>query len=99
MRPRLDGRIAPRMRHLRRLLPYLRSHRRAYLLGLAIVVLATACGAVAPPLIGRTVDRLREHAGTKTLVLMAAGGLALAAVLRAGLLFVSRYLILAASRR
>jgi len=87
------------MSPLRRLFPYLRRHRRAYLLGLAIVILATACGAIAPPLVGRMIDRLREHSGTRTLILTVTGGLALAALLRAGLLFVSRYLILAGSRR
>lgn len=86
------------MKQLRRLLPYLRIHRRAYLLGLAIVVLATACGAVTPPLVGYAVDRLRQGQ-TKTFILAVSGAIALAALLRAGLLFVSRYLILAASRR
>jgi ATP-binding cassette subfamily B protein len=87
------------MKHLRRLFPYLRRHRRAYLLGLAIVILATACGAVAPLVVGRMVDRLRDHAGTKTLILGSVGVLAAAALLRAGLLFWSRFMILAASRR
>jgi ATP-binding cassette subfamily B protein len=86
------------MTHLRRLLPYLRRHRGAYLLGLAIVVLATACGAIAPPLVGYAVDHLRQG-GTKSFILAVSGAIAAAALLRAGLLFVSRYLILAASRR
>jgi ATP-binding cassette subfamily B protein len=85
------------MKSLRRLLPYLRRHRRAYFLGLAIVLVATACGAVAPPLVGYAVDQLRRG-GTKSFVAAIAGTIALAALLRAGLLFVSRYLILAASR-
>jgi ATP-binding cassette subfamily B protein len=87
------------MRHLRRLFPYLRRHRRAYLLGLAIVVLATACGAIAPLLVGRMVDRLKDHAGTRTLILVSVGILGAAALLRAGLLFASRFMILTASRR
>lgn len=91
--------MPPSMKHLRRLFPYLRRHRRAYLLGLAVVILATACGAVAPLVVGRMVDRLRDHAGTKTLILASVAVLAGAALLRAGLLFVSRYMILAASRR
>jgi len=87
------------MRHLGRLFPYLRRHRRDYLLGLAIVILATACGAVAPPLVGDAMDRLREGGATKAFILVVALALAGAALLRAGLLFVSRYLILSASRR
>jgi len=66
---------------------------------MAIVILATACGAVAPLVVGRMVDRLRDHAGTKSLILASVAVLAGAALLRAGLLFVSRYMILAASRR
>jgi ATP-binding cassette subfamily B protein len=91
--------MRPSMKHLRRLFPYLQRHRRAYLTGLAIVVLATGCGAVAPLVVGRMVDRLRDHAGTKTLILASVGILAGAALLRAGLLFTSRFMILAASRR
>jgi len=87
------------MKYLGRLLPYLKRHRRAYLLGLAIVILATACGAVAPLLVGHMVDRLRDQTGTKTLILASVGILAGAALLRAGLLFASRFMILAASRR
>ena len=86
------------MNSLRRLFPYLRRFRRAYVLGLAIVVVATACGAIAPPLVGYAIDRLRAGA-TRDFILAVSGAIALAAVLRAGLLFVSRYLILAASRQ
>ncbi|MBV8881487.1 MAG: ABC transporter ATP-binding protein [Planctomycetaceae bacterium] len=85
------------MRSLHRLFPYLRRYRRAYLLGLAIVLVATACGAVAPPLVGYAIDRLRGGAGAG-FILGIAAAIAGAALLRAGLLFVSRYLILAASR-
>jgi ATP-binding cassette subfamily B protein len=86
------------MKSLRRLLPYLGRLRRAYGLGLVLVILATACGAVAPPLVGYAVDRLRAGA-TRDFVLAIAGIIAGAALLRAGLLFVSRYLLLAASRQ
>ena len=86
------------MSSLRRLFPYLRRFRRAYLLGLAIVVVATACGAIAPPLVGYAIDRLRAGA-TRDFILAVSGAIALAALLRAGLLFISRYLILAASRQ
>ncbi|HLY08202.1 MAG TPA: ABC transporter ATP-binding protein [Planctomycetota bacterium] len=86
------------MTSLHRLLPYLRRFRRAYLLGLAIVVAATACGAVAPPLVGYAIDRLRAGA-TRDFLLAVSAVIAGAALLRAGLLFVSRYLILAASRQ
>jgi ATP-binding cassette, subfamily B, multidrug efflux pump len=85
------------MGHLRRLLPYIRRHRRQYLLGLTIVLLATACGAIQPLLIGKVVDGIKLGQG-KSFILAIAGVVALAAVLRSGLLFASRYLILAASR-
>jgi ATP-binding cassette subfamily B protein len=88
------------MSHLRRLWPYLRGHRREYGLGLSLVALATACGAVLPELMGRTVDRLRPGAGASPeLLAWAAGAIVILAVARAGLLFLSRYLVLAASRR
>lgn len=86
------------MRQLGRLLPYLHRYRRDYLLGLAIVVVATAFGAIAPPLIGYAVDRIRGGESS-SFILGVSGAIALAALLRAGLLFVSRHLILAASRR
>jgi ATP-binding cassette, subfamily B, multidrug efflux pump len=82
------------MGHLRRLLPYLKRYRRHYLLGLALIVLATACGALPPPLIGHAV----HHGGTKGYFLVVGGILALAALLRAVLLSISRYTILAAAR-
>src|SRR5204863_5041881 len=99
MRPSDVAKIPLLMKPLRRLFPYLRRHRRAYLLGLAIVIPATACAAVQPLLIGWMADRLGTPSGSKSLVLSVAGILALAALLRAGLLFVGRYQILAASRR
>jgi len=86
------------MNSLRRLLPYLRRHRRVYYLGLVIVLFATAAGAVAPPLVGYAIDRLRAGA-TRDFILAVAAAIAGAALVRAGLLFVSRYLILAASRQ
>jgi ATP-binding cassette subfamily B protein len=86
------------MKSLRRLVPYLRRFRRAYAVGLILVLPATACGAIVPPLVGIAIDRLRTGA-TMAFVLGAAAAMAGAALLRAGLLFVSRYLILAASRQ
>jgi ATP-binding cassette subfamily B protein len=86
------------MGHLRRLSPYLRRYRRDYLLGLGLIVLATACGSVTPPLVGHAVERIRQGE-TKGYILAVAGIAAVAAVLRAVLLFVSRYTILAAARR
>ncbi|HZE99975.1 MAG TPA: ABC transporter ATP-binding protein [Planctomycetota bacterium] len=85
------------MKQLRRLFPYLLRRRRAYLLGLAIVVVATAFGAIAPPLVGYAVDQLRRGA-TRDFILVISAVIAGAALARAGLLFISRYLILAASR-
>jgi ATP-binding cassette subfamily B protein len=86
------------MEHLGRLLPYLRRQRRFYLPGLALVVLAAGFGAVTPPLVGRMVDRLSAGTASGALVLLTAGALAGAALLRAALLSVSRYMILAGSR-
>ena len=86
------------MSHLRRLLPYLRRHRRAYLLGLAILLPATACGAVVPWLV-RTLFHRLEQGGTRADVLLCAGAVVGTALFRAIFLFASRYLILAASRR
>jgi len=45
------------------------------------------------------VDRLATQTGTKPLILAAVGILTAAALLRAGLLFVSRFMLLSASRR
>jgi len=86
------------MKHLRRLLPYLRRHRRPYLLGMGLVVLATACGLVAPLLLRDAVNRLEHHA-TRAFILGVAGAIVLFAVVRGSLIFASRYAILAASRR
>jgi ATP-binding cassette subfamily B multidrug efflux pump len=86
------------MRHLRRLLPYLRRHRRAYLLGMALLLPATACGAAVPWLV-RTLFQRLEHGGTRTDVLFCASAVLGTALFRALFLFASRYLILAASRR
>ncbi|HXG60908.1 MAG TPA: ABC transporter ATP-binding protein [Planctomycetota bacterium] len=86
------------MRHLRRLAPYLRRHRRAYVAGLFLVVLAAACGVAAPILVRHVVDRLGPGA-TRELVLGFSGAIVLLAVLRGIFIFSSRYLILAASRR
>jgi ATP-binding cassette subfamily B protein len=62
------------------------------------VIAATACGALAPPLVGYAVDRLRAGA-TKEFVLAVSAAMVGAALLRAVLLFVSRHLILSASRQ
>ncbi len=86
------------MRHLRRLAPYLRRHRRAYATGLSLVVLATACGIAAPLLVRHVVDRLGPGA-TRGLILRFSGAIVLLATLRGALIFWSRYLILAASRK
>lgn len=86
------------MRHLRRLAAYLGRHRGAYAAGLLGVALATACGVAAPLLVRHVVDRLGPGA-TRGLVLGFAGAIVLLAVLRGALIFSSRYLILAASRR
>src|SRR4051812_17122418 len=86
------------MRHLRRLLPYLRRHRRDYLLGMVLLLPATACGAAVPWLV-RTLFQRLEHGGTRTDVLYCASAVLGTALFRALFIFASRYLILAASRR
>jgi ATP-binding cassette subfamily B protein len=86
------------MRHLRRLLPYLRTQRRAYLTGLVAVILATAFGAVTPPLVGDAVDRL-ERGATREYVLWIALAIIAFAVIRGVLLFWSRTTLLSAARR
>ncbi len=86
------------MRHLRRLFPYLRGHRRSYVLGLSLLVVATACALAAPLLVKHAIDRLERQA-TREFVLWAAAAIGLFAVLRGVLIFASRTLILSASRR
>jgi ATP-binding cassette subfamily B protein len=86
------------MRHLGRLLPYLKRHRRSYVAGLALVVLATACGIVAPLLVRHAVNRLEHHA-TRDFVLWAALAIVVFAVVRGTLTFASRHVVLSASRR
>ena len=86
------------MKQLRRLLPYLRRHRRAYFLGLAIVLPATACGAAVPLLVKGLLQRLGQG-GARADVLACSAAILGVAILRGVFLFASRYLILAASRR
>jgi len=86
------------MRHLRRLLPYLRVQRRAYALGLVGVLFATAGGVVTPPLVGRLVDRLKAGM-TRSELLFWAVVIVGFAVVRAVFLFWSRSTILSAARR
>ena len=86
------------MRHLRRLAPYLRARRGAYAVGLGALILATAFGAVTPPLVGEAVDRL-ERGATRDLVLWVAGAVIAFALVRGVLLFWSRTTLLSAARR
>ena len=86
------------MSRFRRLLPYLRRHQRAYLTGLALVLLATGCAIAAPLLVKEALDRLEQGRASSEFVLWASGGIFLFAVVRGALLFGGRYQILAASR-
>ncbi len=86
------------MNHLRRLLPYLRRHRREYVLGLAGVVLASGCGITVPLLIRVVIDRL-ERGPTRGFLLAMVLAIVLLALVRGLFLVVGRYRILAASRR
>jgi ATP-binding cassette subfamily B protein len=87
------------MKRLRRLLPYLRRYRQAYLGGLLLVLLGTACGVAVPKLIGDAIDRLAHPGTTAQVVLRCSAGILGFALLRGVLIFVGRYGILSASRR
>jgi ATP-binding cassette subfamily B protein len=82
----------------RRLWPYLRPYRRDYVLGLALVVLSSACGIAAPLLIREAIDRLERQA-TREAILLLAGAIVLFALVRGVLVLASRLLILGASRK
>ncbi len=86
------------MRRLRRLLPYLRSQRRAYAWGLVGVLAATAFGSVTPPLVGLAIDRFKESP-PRSFVMWVALAIVALAVLRGVFLFLSRSTILSAARR
>jgi ATP-binding cassette, subfamily B, multidrug efflux pump len=90
--------MAISMKHLGRLLPYLRKYRASYLGGLLLVLLATGCGVASPKLIGMAFDRLEHHHASRDFVLLISGAIFLFAVVRGALLFGGRYRILAASR-
>jgi ATP-binding cassette subfamily B protein len=83
---------------VRRLWPYLRRYRRAYVQGLILVALASACGIAAPLLIREAIDRLERQA-TREAILLLAAAIVLFALVRGALIFASRTLILGASRR
>ncbi|HXX93061.1 MAG TPA: ABC transporter transmembrane domain-containing protein, partial [Planctomycetota bacterium] len=87
------------MMRLGRLLPYLDRHRRPYLVGLSLVLLATGCGLMIPQLLRTAFDRLEHQRATGSSILWTSGGILLFAALRAAFLFGGRYQILAASRR
>jgi ATP-binding cassette subfamily B protein len=86
------------MHRLRRLLPYFRSQRRAYVLALGGVVLATATGVVTPELAGRLIDHLKRGATSRDVLLWALAIVGFAAV-RAVFLFWTRSTILSSARR
>ncbi len=86
------------MSRFRRLLPYLRRYRAAYVQGLALVVLAAACGVATPLLVRAAIDRLERQA-TREFILLAALAVVLFALVRGVLIFASRMLVLGASRR
>jgi ATP-binding cassette, subfamily B, multidrug efflux pump len=86
------------MRHLRRLLPYLRRYRSAYLGGLALVVAATVLGIVVPFVVKAAVELL-DHRPPRAALLKLAGLIAALAVGRALLLSLGRFVLLRAARR
>ena len=84
--------------HCRRLAPYLRRCRGAYVQGMILVALASGCGVTTPLLIRAAIDRLERQA-TRDFVLLVALAIVLFALVRGILIFSSRMLILGAARR
>ena len=86
------------MRELRSLLPYLKPYRRAYLLGLALVVASNFFAALGPRFLQQGIDALRAggsfHA-VQTAILLLLGAAALGGVARYGM----RELLNSGSRR
>ncbi|MBI2933352.1 MAG: ABC transporter ATP-binding protein [Planctomycetes bacterium] len=86
------------MKHLRRLWPYVRLHRRRYALGLALVALGTLASAAAPALIKFAIDALQNGA-TQRFLTLAALAIVLLALVRGVVHFAGRTLILTTARR
>ena len=86
------------MHELRSLLPYQRRYRRAYALGLALVVVSNAFAVVGPRFIQRGIDALRLHAPFHE-VQVAVGLLLLVAVLGGCARYGMRELLNSGSRR
>lgn len=85
------------MKHLGRLLPYLREQRAAYAGGLLLVVVATLFGIAVPFVVKAAVDVL-DHRPPKALLLHLAGAITALAVGRAVLLSWGRFVLLRAAR-
>jgi ATP-binding cassette, subfamily B, multidrug efflux pump len=84
---------------LRRLYPFIRPYRRAYLLGLLMVVLANAFAIVGPRLLGAAIDALGRPDISLAILLRYAGFIILAAILGGIARYGMRQLLNSASRR
>ncbi len=85
------------MKQIRRLIPYIRRHRRGYLLGLLLIVLGAVLGIAAPMLIKRAIDLLEQKA-TGAAIAHAAIAILLFAGLRSVCVFFGRLSLIAAAR-
>jgi ATP-binding cassette subfamily B multidrug efflux pump len=85
------------LRHLKRLIPYLLKYRGRFALGLVAVLFAAAAGMVSPLFIRRAIEEL-ERGARKEFVVNTAIALVLFGVVRALFTFISRTVILVASR-
>lgn len=88
----------PRMKALRRLLPYFRPYRRSVLLGLGMVLLAATFAAVVPWLLRDAIDSMRANEPMSRIWTIA-GLILLVSVAAAGARFLMRELLNGVSRR
>lgn len=86
------------MKHLRRLLPYLRRYRGRYAVGVLLVAIAALFAIAAPMLIKHAIDLLERRA-TSGAILMASLAIVFFAVIRSVFVFYGRYSIIATARR
>ncbi len=88
----------PRMKALRRLLPYFRPYRRSVLLGLGMVLLAATFASVVPWLLRDAIDSMRANEPMSRIWTIA-GLILLVSVAAAGARFLMRELLNGVSRR
>jgi ATP-binding cassette subfamily B multidrug efflux pump len=86
------------MKHLLRLLPYLKKNRRVLLIGLLCVVLSNVFGNFIPLIVGSAVDQL-SHGPTSTKLLEYAAAIVSLMILSGYFTFMTRQTIIVTSRR